>query len=155
MNKGLICCLHWGSSWKAAAQKPRCPKSKHFCKLYFFVSVTRTDPIWGFQIICLVDSGDSCLPGTLAALCSLSGSGGPELSLWWTRALSSGPVLAPVANSRLASPPLPYSLLGGAGMAAFLSFVSWVSFLTTCTLHPTPILWGATGHCGQVENFYF
>ena len=60
------------------------------------------------------------------------------LRFWWTGALSGGPV----ANSRLASPPLPYSLLGGEGMAAFLSFVSWVSFLKTCTLHPPPTLWG-------------
>ena len=74
----------------------------------FFVSSSSTDPqdsFGDFQILCLVGCGGSGGPRALAAF-------------WWNGGLPpwTGASSVDRGNSGLASPPLPFSLLGGAGI---------------------------------------
>ena len=112
----------------------------------FFVSSSSTDPqdsFGDFQILCLVGCGGSGGPRALAAFWWNGGL--PP----WTGGLSRGPgQLRPCIP---ATPLLPLGRRGchTRGMAAFLSFVSSVSF-TTCTPHSV----GGTGYSVQVEMPY-
>ena len=122
--------MHWGSScyhmessaWKVAVQGTNLSKCwssqrQHFCyNCIFFVSSSGTDPqdsFGDFEILWLVGRRHPALVDRgLLGIRGLSQLfGGPVVSL-------RGPVLSPVdrGNSGLASPPLPFSLLGGAGI---------------------------------------
>ena len=146
-------CYHIGSSaWKVAVQGTNLSKCwscqrQHFCyNCIFFVSSSSTDPqdsFGDFQILCLVGCGGSGGPRALAAFWWNGGL--PP----WTGGLSRGPgQLRPCIP---ATPLLPLGRRGchTRGMAAFLSFVSSVSF-TTCTPHSV----GGTGYSVQVEMPY-